>query len=399
MALAVDRIGCPCAYIPRGLKAAAPNAVRRGMGELSNKSVRARRGAVATILIAGLGLVAPATGNADYQTFGSDLRASANHVESQGADTAYWQTAFSDGRVATVPVAGQIKEIRLKGFAHSDREDGAADGRGGERMFHLQALTPEGGTVRARISSQAFDVPSRSTAGADTVTSYRPENFCVKPGEHIAFNNIGGFNQIAFPKGTPMQVFASAPGAAVSRFTADNGTNNGMLFAPRAGHPHDSTGRLGGVELLMQITLATGDDRSYECGGPNTYRPADPPPQPRAPKPPKPAPIQKTTIPRFQRVNVSRAGVAGMALFCQAGAAACNGTVTFYAGSTAIAAKRYAVGAKSTGKLKVKLTKAGHKLFLKRKRKLPVAIVAVTDPGGPAYTDTYRVTMRKMGVR
>lgn len=369
------------------------------MAPLSSNRARARRSAAATVLIAGLGLAAPATGSAEYQTFGSDLRATANHVESQGADTAYWQTAFSDGRVVTVPVAGQIKEVRLKGFAHSDREDGASDGSGGERMWHLQALTPEGGTVRARISSQAFDVPSRSAAGPDTVTTYRPENFCVRPGEHIAFNNIGGFNPVAFPKGTPMQVFASAPGAAVSRFTADNGTKNDMLFAPRAGHPHDSGGRLGGVELLMQMTLATGDDRSYECGGPNTYRPADPPRVPKPPKAPKPAPIQKTTIPRFQRVNVSKQGVAGMALFCQPGPAACNGTVTVYAGSKVIATKGYAIGPKSTGKLQVKLTKGGHKLFLRRKRKLPVTIVAVTTPGGPVYTDTYRVTMRKIGAR
>lgn len=369
------------------------------MGRLSTNHARPRRSAAATIVAAGLGLALPATANADYQTFGSDLSATADHVEKQGADTAYWQTAFSDGRVATVPVEGQIKEVRLKGFAHSDREDGAADGQGGERMWHLQALTPEGGTVRARISSQAFDVPARSAANQNTITTYRPENFCVKPGEHIAFNNIGGFHPTAFPQGTPMQVFASAPGASISRFTADNGTNNGMLFSPRAGHPHDSNGRIGGVELLMQMTIATGNDRSYECGGPNTYRPADPPRIPRPPAPPRPAPIQKTTIPKFQRVNVSKAGVAGMALFCQPGAAACNGAVTIYAGSTVIGTQPYAIGAKSTGKLQVRLTRAGHRLFLKRKRKLPVRIVAVTQPGGAAYTSNYRVTLRKVGAR
>ncbi len=353
-------------------------------------------------------LLTPAAAHADYQTFGSDLAKTADHVEAQGADTAYWQTAFSDGRGLTVPVQGQIKEVRLKGFAHSDRADGASDGSGGERMWHLQALTPEGGTVRARISSQAFDVPARSAAGPNTITTFRPENFCVNPGEHIAFNNIGGFHPSLFPQGTPMQVFAKSSGATVNRFTADNGTNNGMLFSPRAGHPHDSTGKLAGVELLMQLTLATGTDRSYECGGPNTYRPADPAPKPKPTPAPTPTPgggggaptgVQKTTIPKSQRVNVSKKGVAGMALFCQPGQGACNGAVTIYAGPKAIARKRFSIGQKSTGKLQVKLSKAGHKLFLKRKRVLPVTIVAVTGPGGAAYTDTYKVTMRKVGAR
>ncbi len=376
------------------------------MGELARSQSRARRGTVAALAAAGLGLAVPATGHAEYLTLGSNLAASADHVEAQGADTAYWQTAFADGRGTAVPVQGQVKEIRLKGFAHSDREDGASDGAGGERMFHLQALTPDSGTVRARISSQAFDVPSRSAAGPNTVTSFAPTNFCVQPGEFVAFNNIGGFHPSAFPQGTPMQVFAKAPDAAVSRFTADNGTNNGALFTPRPGS-HDSAVGLADVELLMQVVLATGDDRSYECGGPNTYRPADPAPKPKAgggeaPKPKPggggaPAGVQKTTIPKSQKVNVSRKGVAGMALFCLAGPAACNGTVTITAGSTVIATKRYSIAAKKTGKLKIKLSRAGHKLFLKRKRKLPVTIAAVTDPGGAAYTDSYKVTMRKIG--
>jgi hypothetical protein len=100
-----------------------------------------------------------------------------------------------------------------------------------------------------------------------------------------------------------------------------------------------------------------------------------------------------------------------MALFCQAGAGRCAGTVTIYAKtpvkrngltrteSVAIGSARYSIGQRSTAGVKVRLTKKGHKLFLQRGRKLPVTILAVTAPGGPNFTEKYRVTLKKVGSR
>ena len=370
-----------------------------------------RHGAAA-LLVSSVLLTFPAAGLAELQTFGSDLTAPATEVRAEQRDVAYWQTAFADKRSPSVPVDGQIKEVRLKGFAHSDRLPGALGG-GGETGFHFQALTPGGGS--ARITSQFFDVPNRNAGNAATITTYRPENFCVKQGEEIALNSIGGWDGVAnrdpkvgpvgpYPDGTPLQIFASVPSAKLTYFTADQGTNNGQVFSPRPGHPADERADVHGVELLMQMTLATGNDRSYECGGPNTYRPADPAPQAKQGGGGAPPGVQKTTIPRSQRVNVSKKGVASMALFCQPGKGACTGTVTFYASAPGkknlvVGSKRYSIAQKSTGKLKVKLSAAGFKLFKKRNRVLPIRIEAVTDPGGADHTDRFGVTLRKVGSR
>ncbi|MDP9384238.1 MAG: hypothetical protein M3P50_03210 [Actinomycetota bacterium] len=348
----------------------------------------------------------PAAAPAALQTFGSDLALPADESQAFGADVAYWQTSFADRRLPTVPVDGQIREIRLKGFAHSDREDGATSG-GGERMFHVQALTREGGTVRARITSQAFDVASRSVADEATVTAYRPENFCVKAGELIAFNNIGGFHPQTFPQGTPMQIFAKVPGAVVDYFTADNGTNNGDLFTPRPGHPHDKRGRLAGTELLMQMTLATGDDRSYECGGPNTYRPADRVPTgsrsvSRPVSPPAAPTPQAVTIPNG-RIGVARSGTATVGLRCQSGPARCKGLVSVTGrdrrrGKTVkLASASYDLIAGRTASVRLRLTRSGFRAFKRNRRRMAGTVVTVTQPGGPAMTQRRAIKIKPRG--
>lgn len=374
----------------------------------------------AALAAAGLAALAvPAASSAGYQTFGSDLAAKAEVVHAHQADTAYWMTQFADHRLPTVPVEGQIKEVRIKGYAVTDRAPGSVVGVN-DTLFHIQAYEDAGnGLLRARITSQGFDLPNKLNGNADSITSYFPENFCVKPGDTIGFNHIGGWDGDTsytgpYRDGTPLQIFAKSPGASMTWFEAngfwhDQSTTHSPM-TPRPGHVHDRGGKLQ-EELLMQMVVATGDDRSYECGGSfNPYRPPDPPPRPRAPKPPPapPAP-QKTTFPSGQRVNVKKNGTASMALFCQAGGGRCAGKVTIYAKETfkqnglkrtrtiAIGQARYSIGQKSTAGVKVRLTKKGHKLFLKRNRKLPVTILAVTGAGGPELTEKYRVTLKKVG--
>lgn len=369
---------------------------------------RARRGATVAALAAGIALLGPATGLAETHTFGSDLTRSASVEHAHQADTAFWTSAAPGGGNPTVPFDGQIKAVRVKGMAIARADGRPAGSPGGETMFHVQAIT--GSTFR--ITSQALSLPN--TGDAQQVTTFPLENFCAKAGDRIAYNTVGGFDGVGdqlngpnglspYPMGTPLRIFASAPGGAVDFYEQANGTDNGESIAPNGSAPRSAdqgsvhSGTLGGEELLMQMVIATGDDRSYECGGPNTYRPADPLRIPRAPV------AQKTTIPARQRVNVSSKGIAGLALFCQPGAGACTGKVTIYAKvrakRVAIGAKAFSIGAKSTGKLQVKLSRSGFRLWQRSRRRLPVTIVAVTKPGTPDYQHTFKVTMRKVGSR
>ena len=197
------------------------------------------------------------------QTFGSTLTAPANVTKARQADTVYWQTA---GASPVAPAAGQIKELRIKGIAQSNRTDPiGTPPPGGERDFHLQALRPRGdGTYEVLRTSQNFLLPPAST-DPQTITTYAPVNFCVDAGDVLAFNTAGGWDGIVvgggpFPNGTPLQIFSSVPGAVVSEFSGHNATNNGAILTP-----NNAPGQ--GHELLMQLTLGTGSNATALCPG------------------------------------------------------------------------------------------------------------------------------------
>lgn len=405
----------------------------------STLRAQARRGTVAAIAAAGLAAAVPATSHGAFHTFGSDLSAPANATQAHQADTAFWSTALANPAMsAAAPAGGQVTEIRIKGIAPRSNKLSPAgtDPAAGSPLFHFQVLEPvtvDGKpTVRALRASAGFDVP---TAGdPQQITVYRPANMCIDEGHYVAFNTIGGWDGIhnrdpkdgpvgPYPDGTPFQIFSSVPGSATDWFEshgkwADPATS-GTPFVARPGH-NDRGGRLAGTELLMQMVVATGPDAFYMCPGGlhNPYRPPDPPAKPKPGGGGAPPGVQKTSIPEGQRVNVKRNGQASMALFCQPGPKRCTGEVTIYAKQALkvagrrrarrtqavlrtipIGKARFDIGPKSTSGLRVQLTRKGHKLFLARERKLPVSIVAVTDPGGPQHTDKYRVTLKKVGSR
>ncbi|MEY2443266.1 MAG: hypothetical protein QOJ46_2692 [bacterium] len=221
-------------------------------------TARRRIGAIATAALA-LALV-PATGVASLRSFGSTLKAPANVTKARQADTAYWQTKLAGGASPRSPATGQIKSFQIKGIALSRPKAGVP---GGETMFHLQSLRKRpDGSYKILVTSQAFFLPSKGT-NPQKITTYRPINFCIKKGDSLVFNTVGGWDGTSTGPnalGTPLQIFSRVPGSTVAEYTKANGTNNGNIIRGKSG---PGTGH----ELLMRLTVGTGANATGLCPG------------------------------------------------------------------------------------------------------------------------------------
>ena len=176
--------------------------------------------------------------------FGSDLKAPANLAEAHPVDSAFWQTAFPDGRQVTAPAKGKVATVKIKGTAIKH------DGKAPVTLFHFQVLHHiAGGKVKVSLTSGGFHVP----VGGDPnrITTFHPVNVCVKKGDSVSFSDVGGYNHKHYPNGTPFQVFSSVIGSTTKRFTKSGGISNGSTFK---GKPRQ------GEELLMRMVLVTGHD-------------------------------------------------------------------------------------------------------------------------------------------
>jgi hypothetical protein len=350
-----------------------------------------RAAAAVAAAAGGLALTATSAGAAFY-VFGSELSAPANVAEARQADTAYWQTAFADGRIPQAPVAGQVRSVRIKGIALSNPVAGVP---GGETEFHIQVMQPlPDGRFQIRNpggTSGSFFLPP---IGSDPqlVTGYVPVNLCAAQGDFIVFNTVGGWDGTGnglYPNGTPLQIFSRIPNATASQFTGAGQTNNGSILTATP---------LPASELLMQVTLGTGADGTGLCPGGGS--PPPPPPPPVAPPPPPPPPaasIQKATLP-VQRVTVSRTGKLSVSLFCRTGPSRCAGTLRVNSRSrtpTRLGTATFSIASGKTGHATGSLNRIGRKRFSAGKGRLPVALVATTRPGGTARRSTRLVTLRR----
>lgn len=224
-------------------------------------------------------LVVPATAHAGYVTLGSDLSRGADVTRGQGADTAYWLTNRR-GRAIQVPVDGQVTQIRIRGAALSEPGAGPP-----ANMVHFQTLGPanRNGSRRIDLTSAFADMPVDRPA---VISTFAPENLCVRRDGAVAFNTIGGFgwnggdpfdphpiDSSHYRDGTPWRIFASVARSTTAWYSKDNGTNNGQIVTPAGGTgAAEGYGRVArGTELLMQVVVATGDDRSEACGGPRRH--------------------------------------------------------------------------------------------------------------------------------
>ena len=166
------------------------------------------RARTATLAAAAL-LALTGVAQADKIRFGSDLKAPANLAEAHPVDSAFWQTAFPDGRRVTAPAKGKVATVKIKGTAIKH------DGKAPVTLFHFQVLHHiAGGKVKVSLTSGGFHVP----VGGDPnrITTFHPVNLCVKKGDSVSFSDVGGYNHKHYPNGTPFQVFSSVVGSTTS---------------------------------------------------------------------------------------------------------------------------------------------------------------------------------------
>src|SRR4051794_35770232 len=326
------------------------------------------------LLLAGA-LAPPA--HAGRIVLGSDLQRNANVIESHGADSAFWNLSIH-GRSQAIPEDGQVVEVRMKGTVL--RERGAAPPA---NLIHFQSLVPEGPHDDARVwlTSQGFHLPIDRP---DASSTYRPENLCVKKDGLVAFNDIGGFkwggsldaplDEDHYHNGAPFEVFARVPGVTIAHYTADNGTKNSHVLrpypVPGVVHPtgfvrHDQ-------ELLMQIVVRTGQDRSYECGGPLRNGAGD------IVRPQKPAPKSLKLI-AGQRPYVTRNRRTRLGIYCSH---ACSGTTTLLLAGNPIAEVPIDFTSKGSGFIQLRISAAAYRRLRASGRRLRV-ICDITLTGEP----------------
>lgn len=339
-------------------------------------TVRLRR----LVLSLPLALLAAAPAQAGRLTLGSDLKAPATVTLSQGADTAYWPTTVA-GRRIVVPADGQVVAIRIKGAAM--REKGAGDPA---NMVHFQSLDPAArdGSRTVYLTSAFADMPIDRP---DAISTFQPENLCVRKGGAVAFNTIGGFgwnggdpfdpnpiDTTHYGNGTPWRIFAAAGRSRTAWYSKDNGTKNGHTLRSRGG-----TGAREGygavardTELLMQVVVATGRDRSEPCGGPRRH------------------PDGTLVAPKKRELRV--AGGAGQrpyvtrdrrfttGVYCETPGLTCRGRAILRIGRRTIAKVRISVPTQSSARVPMRLPRSAFRL-LDRQGYLRVKYILVSQFG------------------
>jgi hypothetical protein len=348
-----------------------------------------RRSLPALFAVLPLAVAAPA--GAATLTLGSDLKAPATHVESQGADTAFWLAA--PPAAITVPENGEVVSVTIKGSAL--KEQGAADPA---TLIHIQTLdAPDAnGARKVNLSSQDFNMPFDDPTA---VTTFTPENLCVNKGGTVAFNTIGGFkwggsltaplDEAHYHRGTPWQIFAAKSTSATAWFSKDNGTKNGMTLTPSGGtNAVDGYGRsLPGTELLMQVVVKTGADRGIAClraqDGDQAVTDLH-----------NSGKVHELRVAggTAQRPYVTKDRLFNVGIYCETpDPGPCTGTATMQIGSRVLAkVSGLSVTPNSSGKVAMRLSKADFKKLAKKKS-LAVTFVLVSQYG----TVTTPMTIRR----
>jgi hypothetical protein len=243
-------------------------------------------------------LLVPATAQAEVSDFGSDLASPADLAANHGADTSYWNVGAG---TYTAPAEGQVTVVKLKGGVLPNDRLRKSDEERLAQIIHFQVLRQRGdGTLKVvQLSTGHLQIPV--TADPEEVTTYKPVNLCVKRGDIVAFNTIGAHEYRrnpgapGGPEGAEYQVFGRVATQIAQWFEKDNGLNEGATIDSTPFQP------MGGFELLMQTTLATGPDATDICPGgfaQHIFRGADINPSPKV------SPIPLRTKDRVARIRI-----------------------------------------------------------------------------------------------
>lgn len=347
----------------------------------------------AVLTAAVLATALPAGAQAALSTFGSPLSGAATlntsenlgyegtntplpgyvfHTPHDGADTALWNVA---GNTPAAPADGQVVKIELEGCAQQ-----ASGGPAPLNQIHFQILSPGGGgSAKVQLTSQPFSIPVCGQGGASgsTVSSYEPVNFCVTPGDYVAFNDEGGYVENVYRSGVPYQVIGTARGSTMDSFIMGNGTGNGAVFSPSNRSAADGFVSNDGEELMLRSTLGTGPDARYVCPGGTKEAP------PAAPT----APVK--LLPQIDAINAHHA--ADIVMYCRV-APTCDGTASLGArgGGAHYGSIHIDIPVHQTTHLEVPLTRVALRRFTRRRRTLPAALTVALD----GQTVQQRVTLK-----
>jgi hypothetical protein len=186
------------------------------------------------------------------------------HTFHYGADTAIWNVSQAVGS-PTVPVNGAVAKISLEGCAQP-----AAGGPAPLTEIHFQDISPiPNGGEKVILSSAGYQLPVCGVGGVSgsTISTYEPSGLCVGPGDHVTFNDEGGYVENIYRAGVPYKVLGAVPGSSADTFMRNNGTGNGAVFLATDRTPNDGFATNRDEELMMQVTIGTGPDETYACVG------------------------------------------------------------------------------------------------------------------------------------
>jgi hypothetical protein len=292
-------------------------------------------------------LLVPASASADQATFGSSLAGTPDEVHDNNlADTLFFNHAAKNSTQS--PVSGEILAIRVKGKIVPRAPEVDQD----RNIWHSQVLRPNAdGTFTVDSSSQRFDFPIGGSA--DDVTTFVPSTQCIKRGEYVDFNHIGGWNGDRKETGTKYQIFKRDGDSQMYWYERDEGTNIGATFTPNrqydtAGTQTFSNGFQADTprqeELMMQVVVGSGFDSSNLCeGGLKGYEYSG-------------VDIQKTTF------SVRDDGVAGARIGCTSGRGFCEGTLRLAVDGAELGSAPFKLNRNITTNVDIPLTSAGARI-------------------------------------
>jgi hypothetical protein len=292
-------------------------------------------------------LLVPASASAEQLTFGSSLAGSPDVMHDENkADTLFFNHAAKNSLAA--PASGEILAVRVKGKIVPRSPEVDKD----NNIFHTQVLRPNpDGTYTVDSSSQHLYFPIGGNV--DDVNTFVPSTQCIKKGQILDFNHIGGWNGDNNETGTKYQIFKRDTSSEMYWFERDQGTNIGATFTPNHQLHNDGTpfpvngypdGQPLPQELMMQVVVGTGFDSSNLCeGGLKGYEYNG-------------VAITKTTF------TVYDDGVAGARIGCLSGRGYCEGTLRLVLDGVELGSAAFKINRALTTNIDIPLTNEGARI-------------------------------------